>query len=150
MTVITAYIPDPGQTEQQAATRAAALGIGITSRAIPPVYQSAVTANGGTPGVVAEYGGQVAFLHDDGTKTPTDVANLIAPLNTAQAAAAAAIGNVSTIQARALADLTTIEAWVNANPSGATLTGPQTLVLAKMLTGLCRLVLGMTSTQGVI
>jgi len=34
-----------------------------------------------------------------------------------------------------------IQAWITANPSGATLTGPQTLVLAKMLNGLCKILL---------
>ena len=34
-----------------------------------------------------------------------------------------------------------LKAWIAANPAGAVLTGPQTLVLARMLNGLCNLLL---------
>src|SRR5579872_4666180 len=40
--------------------------------------------------------------------------------------------NAATIQANVQANLTTITNWINANPTGATLTAGQTLVLAKM------------------
>ena len=56
--------------------------------------------------------------------------------------------NQQTIQSRIQANLATIESWISANPSGAVLTGPQTLVLAKMLAGLCRLLLNETNTTG--
>jgi len=39
------------------------------------------------------------------------------------------------------ANQATIKAWIAANPTGAVLTGPQTLILAKMLNGLCNLLL---------
>jgi len=95
MTVTASYIPDPSQTDPQAAARAATLGIGVAPRAVPPVYQPAVTGGGGTPGVVAEYGHAV-FLHDDGSQTSGDVANLLAPLQAQQTAANAAVAALAT------------------------------------------------------
>ena len=58
------------------------------------------------------------------------------------------VANQQTINQRVQANLTTLETWISNNPSGAVLTGPQTLVLAKMLVGLCRLLLNQTSTTG--
>lgn len=49
--------------------------------------------------------------------------------------------NFTQIQANILAHRTTLQTWIAANPSGAVLTGPQTLVLANMLVGLCNLLL---------
>jgi hypothetical protein len=49
--------------------------------------------------------------------------------------------NANTINANVKANQATIQAWIAANPAGAVLTGPQTLVLAKMLNGLCNLLL---------
>ncbi len=110
MTVTASYIPDPSQTDPQAAARAATLGIGIAPRQVPPVYQSAVTAGGGTPGVIAEYG-HPAFLHDDGTITGADVAALVAPLNTNQAADEAAAATLSTSLANMAGVQATLRTW---------------------------------------
>jgi hypothetical protein len=49
--------------------------------------------------------------------------------------------NAGTINANVKANQATIKAWIAANPTGAVLTGPQTLILAKMLNGLCNLLL---------
>lgn len=49
--------------------------------------------------------------------------------------------NAQTIQANILTRQTQIQAFITANPSGAVLTAAQTLVLAKMLNGLCQLLL---------
>jgi hypothetical protein len=49
--------------------------------------------------------------------------------------------NANTIRTNVLASQTQIQAWIAANPSGAVLTAAQTLVLAKMLNGLCKLLL---------
>lgn len=88
MTISPAYIPDPSQTDQQAAIRATLYGVGIAPRVVPPVYAQAVFK---TPGVVAEYGGNVVFIHDAGTAVPpTAVSTLLAPLAAKQAADIAA------------------------------------------------------------
>ena len=49
--------------------------------------------------------------------------------------------NANTINANVKVNQATIKAWIAANPAGAVLTGPQTLVLARMLNGLCNLLL---------
>lgn len=81
------------------------------------------TAAGGNVQVVAIGGG------------PTDLAN--------QAAA-----NLATVQSRLVTGIATIETFILNNPSGAVLTAGQTLAVAKMLAGLGRIVLGLTSTVG--
>jgi hypothetical protein len=58
------------------------------------------------------------------------------------------VANALTIQQRVQANLATLETWISNNPTGAVLTGPQTLVLAKMLVGLCRLLLAENQTVG--
>jgi hypothetical protein len=59
----------------------------------------------------------------------------------AQDGVAASTANQSAITANVQAHQTTLLAWVAANPNGAVLTAAQTLVLAKMLIGLCNLLL---------
>lgn len=49
--------------------------------------------------------------------------------------------NQATITQNVLNSQAQIEAWIAANPAGAVLTAGQTLVLAKMLNGLCRILL---------
>jgi hypothetical protein len=51
------------------------------------------------------------------------------------------VANALTINSNLLAAQTTLQTWIAANPSGAILTAGQTLVLAKMLNGLCKLLL---------
>ena len=51
------------------------------------------------------------------------------------------VANALTINSNLLAVQTTLQTWIAANPSGAILTAGQTLVLAKMLNGLCKLLL---------
>jgi len=67
-------------------------------------------------------------------------------------AAAAAIDlstNATTITANLTNAQATIQAWIAANPSGAVLTAGQTLVVAKMLNGLCKILLSQySSTSG--
>jgi len=121
--------------------------MGVLMAAItPPPWQglppNTPTVIGGVPGdydIVATAtqngSGNIQIVPIPGG--PTDLRNQVA-------------ANATTIQAKVLADLTTIEAWITANPTGAVLTGPQTLVLAKMLAGLCRLVLNDTSTTGAV
>jgi hypothetical protein len=57
------------------------------------------------------------------------------PLSPSQLNRTTIINNVANRQAQ-------IQAWIAANPAGAVLTAAQTLALAQMLEGLCRLVLG--------
>lgn len=138
-TVIPSYVPGPAQTDQQARARAQAIGIGIAPREIPPVYANAAT---NLPGVVAEYGqGNVVFIHDDGALTSAQVAAAVAPLIAQQAADATTATNQQTIRTNVQAKLATIETFIANNPGGATLNAAQTLVLAKLLAGLCRVVL---------
>lgn len=54
--------------------------------------------------------------------------------------------NLTTIYANILARKAQIQTWIKAHPTGATLTGPQTLVLAKMLNGLANLLLNIYTT----
>lgn len=57
--------------------------------------------------------------------------------------------NTTTVQQRVDADLATLQTWVANNPSGAVLNAAQTLVVAKMLVGLGKLVRGtLTDTTG--
>ena len=56
--------------------------------------------------------------------------------------------NAAAIQTRVKANLTTLESWITAHPTGATLTAAQTLTVAKMLVGLCRLLLQEFDTTG--
>lgn len=144
MTVVASYIPDPTQTDAVVLARAQALGIGVAPRQIPPRYATAVTQ---TPGVVAEYG-TVAYIHDDGTLTPTAVATLLAPLNAQQTADQAAATNAQTIQTRLTANLALLETFITNNPNGAVLTAAQTNVLARMLASTTRILLGLTANLG--
>jgi len=145
MIVTPAYIPGPaGLAAAQA--RAAVLGVGVAPTNVPPVYQPYVTT---LPGVIAEGGGTIVYLPDNGSVVAADVANLIAPLTAAAAGAAAQAANQATINTNLLARQTQIQAWVAANPSGAILTAGQTLTLAQMLNGLCKLLLQQyTNTTG--
>lgn len=58
------------------------------------------------------------------------------------------VANAQTVQTRVQANLATIESFIAANPGGAVLTAAQTLVLARMLAGLCRILLGEFNTVG--
>jgi hypothetical protein len=61
----------------------------------------------------------------------------------------ATVTNAAAISVAMQADLTTIENWITANsPGGATLNAAQTLAVAKMLSGLARYLLGLTTTTG--
>lgn len=137
MTITASYIPGPGQTKPQAQARATALGVGLAPPEVPPVYATAAT---NLPGVVAEYG-TVVFLHDDGTLISAQVAAALAPLLAQQAADAQTAANQQTIRANVQAKLATIETFITNNPGGATLNAAQTLVLAKLLAGACRVIL---------
>lgn len=64
-----------------------------------------------------------------------------------------ATGTAPANQASILANILTrqsqVQSWIAANPSGATLTAAQTLTLAEMLDGLCKLLLNQfSSTTG--
>ena len=54
--------------------------------------------------------------------------------------------NAATINANILTRQSQIQAWIAANPAGAVLTAGQTLILAQMLIGLCKLLLAQYST----
>ena|ERR1700677_2257255 len=57
--------------------------------------------------------------------------------------------NQNTVTQNVLNNQALILAWIAANPTGAVLTGAQTLALAKMLNGLCKLLLQeFSSTTG--
>ena len=147
MTVTALYVPDPGQTDPQAAARAATLGIPLGPRAIPPQYASVITQ---TPGIVALSPGLgiAAFVHDDGTKTSSDVAALEAPLTARETADVTAAANGQTIQQRLTTNLGLLETFITNNPNGAVLTAAQTNVLARMLASTTRILLGLTTTVG--
>lgn len=98
-----AYIPGPQQTDQQARARAATLGIGIAPRDVSPIYQPYVPT---LPGVVAEGGGSIVFIADDGSLTAQQITTTVAPLVAAQAAADTASANAQTLVQRAQAALT--------------------------------------------
>lgn len=147
MAVSTSYIPSSGQTGPQAATRVSAIGTNLGSRNVPPVYSLAVGGN--LPGVIAEYGGSVIFVHDDGTLTGAQVTTAIAGLVAQQTADVTLVANQQTILANVIASQGQIQTFMVNNPSGAVLTAAQTLILAKMLNGVCNLLLGLfNSTAG--
>jgi hypothetical protein len=54
--------------------------------------------------------------------------------------------NADVIRTNVQTGLLQMEAWIAANPAGAVLTGPQTLVLAKILVGISKLLLADTAT----
>jgi len=85
--------------------------------------------------------------------TQAQVTSAEAPILAAEAAAAATNAtnqaNAATIQTNLISAQTTIQNWITANPSGAVLTAAQTLVVAKMLNGLTKLLLAQySSTSG--
>jgi hypothetical protein len=148
MSLTPAYIPSATQTDAQAQARATAIGVGVAPRTVPPVYQAAVAANGALPGVVAEYG-TVVFAHDDGTLTAAQLTTAIAGLVAQQAADATTTANQQTILANVLARQGQIQAFMTANPTGAVLTAAQTLAVARMLNGLCMILIQQfSSTAG--
>ena len=57
------------------------------------------------------------------------------------AGAGTPVANAATIAQNVAANQALILAWIAANPTGAVLTAAQTLALAKMLNGLCKLLL---------
>jgi hypothetical protein len=142
MSVSPFYLPaSPSPTDIAAGkTRATALNInngpasGYGSR-----YISAIAAGGGLPGVIAEWGALTVFQHDDGTLTQTQVAALVAGLNSQQTLDQTSDANRATIRANLSAHLTQLETFIQGNPSGAVLTAAQTLFLAKSIAGLIRL-----------
>ena len=77
----------------------------------------------------------------DGTtvETMTDSLHDISVLVTPGSGTPAA--NAATIAQNVAANQALILAWIAANPTGAVLTAAQTLALAKMLNGLCKLLL---------
>lgn len=70
---------------------------------------------------------------------PTDLANQAATTSTS---------NKTMIQTNLTSRLTTVETWITANPSGATLNAAQTLTLMKGIAGLIRLLLNQTNSVG--
>lgn len=70
-----------------------------------------------------------------GWTTPDNGTTWVAPTPTP------AQQNEPTIVANILNRQSQIQAWITANPNGAILTAAQTLALAKMLNGLCQLLL---------
>ncbi len=145
MTISPSYIPGPNQTAQQAQARASALGVGLASASVPPVYAPYITA---LPGVVAEYGAgpTVVFAHDDGTLTAAQVTSLIAPLVAQQAADAQNATNAQTILAHIAQRQAQVQAWIAANPSGATPTPAMMLVVAEILNGIADVLQGLVSS----
>lgn len=83
---------------------------------------------------------------------PANDAGITAALPAAYAQAttnATLAANAATINANILIRQSQIQAWIAANPAGAVLTAGQTLTLAQMLNGLCKLLLGQySSTSG--
>jgi len=83
------------------------------------------------------------------TQVQSAEAPIISAEATAEAAQATLAANQQTITANLIAAQTTIQNWITANPSGAVLTAAQTLVVAKMLNGLTKLLLAQfSSTSG--
>lgn len=76
----------------------------------------------------------------DGSGTQTAQRPLTADEITALGLRAQSV-NGNTIRANVLAAQAQIQSFIAANPGGATLNGAQTIVLAKMLNGLCKLLL---------
>ena len=141
MTIVASYIPDPSQTDAQAAARAAALGIGLAPREIPPVYARAATV---TPGIVAECG-TVAYRHDDGTLTTADVTALLAPLNAQQAVDQTTAANLQTILARAANALAANGTFLALAPPTNAQTIAQVQLLTRQVNALIRLTLNTLS-----
>jgi hypothetical protein len=134
--------PDPAT-----ATFGNQLGCGWVAK-VPPQFTAAATA----PCVILAGAGQVAVLPDDGTLTAAKVNTALAPILTAEQAAAtsasAAAANQATIQGNIQTHIGQLEAWLTANPNGAVLTAAQTKFVAQTLIGVGRLLLGLTSTVG--
>ncbi len=106
-----------------------------------------------TPPCVVIQGGSpvtVSTISDSPTQTTAAaVQTALTPLNAQEIAALATSNtNNSILQTNLNTRLATIEAWIAANPSGAVLTAAQTLILARMMAGLTRIALQLTSTTG--
>jgi hypothetical protein len=56
--------------------------------------------------------------------------------------------NSATIKANLLENLLAMEDWILANPEGAVLTPSETLLMAQMLVGFCRLLINETNSVG--
>jgi len=128
--------------------RAQALGCGwlpIVPASFPGAVAPCVILAGGVPFAVV-------VITDSPPTSNATVAAALAPLLAQEATAAATVAtgqaNSSTIQTNLVAQLATIEAFITAHPGGAVLTAGQTLVLAQMLAGITRVLLGLTSTVG--
>jgi hypothetical protein len=111
---------------------------------VPAVYTvGEVLPNGATVAVdnyVTEAGGTTVETMADSAGNETTI---ITP------GVGTPLANQTTINANVRARQATIQAWIAANPTGAVLTGAQTLVLAQMLNGLCNLLLSeFGSTSG--
>lgn len=127
--------------------RAVTLGCGYF--ATPPPGLPAVTP----PAVVIVGAGQVVTLSDNPPTTPAAVATAAAPIVSAEAAQQAAQAQLQANQATITTNVQTaqaqIAAFIAANPGGATLNGAQTIILARMLNGLCKILLAdFASTTG--
>lgn len=135
--------PDPSTQD-----RATQLGCGWIP--IPPDDLAGVVT-GKVPCAVITGAGLVVVVAEP--TTPQAVTAAAQPVVDAEAAAAATAAslaaNGSQIQANILSSQATIQQWIAAHPTGATLTAAQTLVVAKMLNGLCKLLLQQfTDTAG--
>lgn len=119
-----------------------------TTAAVDLPTVSAALGQGFTLSCVGNPGGAGAVL----SAQPADDAAITAALPAGYAQAvtnATAVTNAATISANILTRQAAIQAWMTANPSGAVLTAAQTLTLAQMLNGLCKLLLQQySSTTG--
>jgi len=129
--------------------RATQLGCGWLP-SVPVQYSGLATA---PCVIIAGAGQQVVVISDTPPTTASAVATAAAPIiaaeNAAEAAQLTASANAATITANLTSAQTTIQNWIAANPSGAVLTAGQTLVVAKMLNGLTKILLSQfSSTSG--
>jgi len=128
--------------------RATTLGCGWLPK-VPAQFASIAAA----PCVILTGAGQVVVISDTPPTTASAVATAAAPIitaeNTIASAQLTATANAATITTNLTSAQTTIQNWITANPSGAVLTAAQTLVVAKMLNGLTKLLLQQySSTSG--
>jgi hypothetical protein len=136
MAISVYYIPFPGQANT--AARMTALAASAAPNEIPKPVPT-------TQGLLMLHSSalrQDKVYADDGTLTTANY--LSDPIY----ALDLPVANAQTIQAKLAADLATLETWVTNNPSGAILTAGQTLVLAKGLIGLIRIVSANTASIG--
>lgn len=97
--------------------------------------QSLVVSTSAVAGALGPYTFGTSGPGGPGWTTPDNGTTWVAPTPTP------AQQNEPTIIANILNRQSQIQSWITANPSGAILTAAQTLTLAKMLNGLCQLLL---------